>query len=36
MDVPEVTVDCNEIVKKSIDKAGISVPILADLFNPKG
>ena len=35
LDVPGVTVTCNEIVKKSIDKAGISIPILTDLFNPK-
>lgn len=32
MDVPGVTVNCNEAVKKSLDAAGITVPILADVF----
>ena len=32
MDVPGVTVDCNELAKKALDKAGVKVPILPEIF----
>jgi len=34
-DVPAVTGDCNEIVKKTIDAAGLKVPVLQDILLKK-